>query len=38
VRADSVDGWHKPRVVAWVTRRIGEYGAVTEPGRIEIVR
>jgi Prokaryotic homologs of the JAB domain len=37
VRADSVDGWHQPRVVAWVTRRRGA-GAVTEPGRIEIVR
>jgi len=37
VRADSRDGWNNPRVVAWVTRRVGD-GAVTEPGRIELVR
>jgi hypothetical protein len=37
VRADSRAGWIQPRVVAWVTRRVGD-GAVTEPARIELVR
>jgi hypothetical protein len=35
VRADPVDGWIQPRVVAWVTRRLDWGGAaVTEPAAI----